>query len=273
MKKDKNILITGATGFIGSYLCKELTKKGYVVFGLASSGRTDSIKTLLKEKNFHFKIINILNFNSISKIIKEKKIDTIFHLAAILPQKNDLENPFSVFNINALGTLNLLGAAYNNKVKKFIYASTMSVYSEPPQYLPVDETHPTNPLTIYGVSKLTGELFCNAYSKAIDITILRYGGAYGEGQHKHNAVYRFIKQAQNNQPITIYGNGRQTTDFIHISDIVNGTILVMEKNKPGTYNLGSGEETSIKKLAKKIPEVLGVLMTEGSNKAMSLFNS
>ena len=128
----------------------------------------------------------------------------------------------------------------------------MSVYSEPPQYLPVDETHPTNPLTIYGVSKLTGELFCNAYSKDIDITILRYGGAYGEGQHKHNAVYRFIKQAQNNQPITIYGNGRQTTDFIHISDIVNGTILVMEKNKPGTYNLGSGEETSIKELAKKI---------------------
>jgi len=252
-KKQKiNILVTGATGFIGSHLCEELVKKKYNVFGLSSLNNFQNIKSLLRQKKIHLLRGDIRNLNFLKKIIKKHQIKTIFHLAAVLPGKNDLDNPFLLFEVNAKGTLNLLNAAYLTGVKKFIYASSSSVYSEPAQYLPVDENHPTRPSTIYGISKLEGELYCNSYSKAMNITILRYCGAYGKGQDSHYATYRFINQALNNEPITIYGDGRQTSDFTYINDIVQGTILAMEKNKPGIYNISSGKETSIIDLAQKI---------------------
>lgn len=235
-KQNINILVTGAAGFIGSHLCRALIQKKYNVFPLKG---------------------DIRNLDFLKKIIKKHRIKTIFHLAAALPRDNDIKDPFLLFEVDARGTLNLLNAAYLGGVKKFIYASSNSVYSEPPEYLPVDENHPTRPLTIYGASKLAGELYCNVYSKAINMTILRYCGAYGEGQDKHYATYRFVAQALDNKPITIYGNGGQTSDFTYIEDIVQGTILAMEKNKPGIYNISSGEEASIRDLAKKIIKLTG----------------
>ena len=246
-----NILVTGATGFIGSHLCKELIQRGYTVFGLSHSGRIQNIKSLLNQKGFHLQRGDIRDVNILSDIIKYNNIRVIFHLAAQLPQGDDLNNPFLCFDINAKGTLNLLNAALNN-VDKIIYASSMSVYSEPPKYLPVDEKHPVQPSTIYGVSKLEGELYCNVYSKAMNIVVLRYGGAYGNGQPKHNAIPTFINLALNNRPITIYGDGTQTSDFAYVKDVVKGTLLALEKNKPGVYNIGSGEEMSVRDLAKRI---------------------
>lgn len=251
-KQNINILVTGATGFIGSYLCKELARNKYNVFGLSFSDVSQKTKELLSQKEIHLDEGDVRDFDFLKKIIKKNQIKVIFHLAAALPCANDLENPFLLFEVNARGTLNLLNAAYLNGVKKFIYASSSSVYSEPPKYLPVDENHPTRPLTVYGASKLAGELYCNAYSKSMDITILRYCGAYGIGQDKHYATYRFVNQALNNEPITIYGTGVQTSDFTYIEDVVRGTILAMKKNKPGVYNISSGEETSIRKFAKEI---------------------
>ncbi len=252
-KKQKiNILITGATGFIGSHLCKELTLKKYNVFGLSPSNNFQNIKSLLKQKKFHLLRGDIRNLNFLKRTIKKHQIKIIFHLAAALPHGDDIKDPFLLFEVNARGTLNLLNAAHLNGVEKFIYASSSSVYSEPSEYLPVDENHPTCPSTIYGISKLEGELYCNAYSKVMNVIVLRYCGAYGVGQDEHYATYRFVKQALKNEPITIYGDGKQSSDFTYIEDIVRGTILAMEKNKPGIYNISSGEETSIRDLAKKI---------------------
>jgi UDP-glucose 4-epimerase len=247
-----NILVTGATGFMGSHLCRELIQRGYTVFGLSHSGRIQNINSLLNQKEFHLQRGDIRDVNTLSEIIKVNNIKVIFHLAAQLPQGEDLNNPFLCFDINARGTLNLLNAAYLNGVDKFIYASTMSVYSEPPKYLPVDETHPVQPSTIYGVSKLEGELYCNVYSKAMNIVVLRYGGAYGNGQPKRNAIATFINQALNNMPITIYGDGTQTSEFVYVKDVVQGTLLALEKNKTGIYNIGSGEEMRVRDLAKRI---------------------
>lgn len=247
-----NILVTGATGFIGSHLCKELIQRGYTVFGLSHSGGIRNIKSLLNQKEFHLQKGDIRDVNILSDIIKYNNIKVIFHLAAQLPQGEDLNNPFLCFDINARGTLNLLNAAYLNGVDKFIYASTMSVYSEPPKYLPVDEKHPVQPSTIYGVSKLEGELYCNIYSKAMNIVVLRYGGAYGNGQPKHKVIPAFISQALNNMPITIYGDGTQTSEFVYVKDVVQGTLLALEKNKTEVYNIGSGEEMSVWDLAKRI---------------------
>jgi len=252
MSNNVNILITGATGFIGSHLCKALTRKGYNVFGISLSKENQRINKLLKEKNFHLQKGDILQIEPIEKIIRDNNIKVIFHLAARLPGDDDLDNPSLISDVNIKGTLNLLKSAYLNGVDKFIYVSTMSVYSEPPEYLPVDENHPTKPSTIYGISKLAGELYCGAYSEKMKITVLRYGGVYGIGQDEHYAAYRFVNQALNNEPIMIYGDGSQTSDFTYIEDLIQGTVLAMEKNSTGIYNIGSGEETSIRKLAEEI---------------------
>ena len=249
-----NIFVTGATGFIGSHLCRELIRRGHRVSGLTRSGRIDSVKSLLPCPEFHLETGDIRDAGMMHSIVKNNRAEVIFHLAAQLPDDDGVENPFVYFETNAKGTLNLLDAAYLNGVDKFIYASSMSVYSEPPRYLPVDESHPTQPSTMYSVAKLVGELCCNLYSKVMNIVVLRYSGAYGQGERTSNAMPRFIDQALNNRPITIYGNGRQTSDFVYIKDVFQGTLLVLEKDRPGVYNIGSGEEIGVRDLAKRITD-------------------
>ena len=247
-----NILITGATGFIGSHLCKELVQRGYQVFALSHCSRFHNVKSLLLHEKFQIEIGDVRDANMIHNIVKNNHIKAIFHLAAHLPDGKNLENPLMYFETNEKGTINILNAAYLNSVEKFIYASSMSVYSESPEYLPVDESHPVQPSTAYGIAKLAGELYCHPYSKAMDIVILRFSGAYGRGERDSDAIPTFINQALNNRPITIHGDGRQTSDFVYIDDIVKGTLLAWEKNKPGVYNIGSGEEISVIELAKRI---------------------
>jgi len=252
-----NILVTGATGFIGSHLCKELIQRGYTVFGLVKPSKISDVKLSFDEKKFRLQAGDIRDVNFLYHILKDNNIKAIFHFAAQLPLGGGLNDCFLYSDTNARGTLNLLNAAYLIGVDKFIYASTMSVYSEPPKYLPVDEEHPVQPSTLYSVSKLEGELYCKVFSKAMNIVVLRYGGAYGKGQPKHKAMYRFINQALSNMPITIYGNGTQTTDFLYIKDVVLSTLLAFEKNKPGLYNIGGGEEISLNELAKRIINLTG----------------
>jgi UDP-glucose 4-epimerase len=250
-----NIFVTGATGFIGSHVCKELVQRGHDVFALSHSGRTQNVKSLLPRQEFHLQQGDIQDADSLKSLIKDNRIKAIFHLAAQLPDSNNLENPFTYFDTNARGTLNMLNAAYHGGVEKFIYSSSMSVYSEPPRYLPVDESHPVQPATAYGVSKLAGELYCNLYAKEMDIVVLRYSGAYGLGERESNAILTFLNQAQNNKPITIYGDGTQTSDFVYVDDIVRGTLLAWEKGKSGVYNLGSGQEISVRELAEHIKSI------------------
>ncbi len=257
VKKSKNVLVTGAGGFIGSHLCEGLVRENYKVFGLVRSKNNERLKRFSKNKMFRSQKCDVTDLNSLNAIIKRNKIDAILHLAALMPGKNDLEDPFPIFNTNIGGTLNLLSSARKNGVRNFVYASTMSVYTDPPEYLPVDENHPTSPSTVYGAAKLAGELLCRPYAKFMNITIFRFGGAYGPREQKHKAVHRFIHQALKNEPITIYGNGRQSTDLIYIDDVVRLAILTVKKNKTGLYNLGSGEETSIKNLAQKIIKITG----------------
>ena len=247
-----NILVTGATGFIGSHQCKELVQRGYQVFALSRSGRTDSIESLLSQKEFHLLVGDIRDADMMRNVIRDNAIKAILHLAALLPKSNKQNDPFLYFDTNARGTVIMLDAAYQNRVEKFIYASTLSVYSEPPEYLPVDESHPAQPATAYGVSKVEGELYCNLYAKAMNVAVLRYSGAYGQGERESNAVLTFIKQALANKPITIHGDGNQTSDFVYIDDMVQGTLLALENSQPGVYNIGSGREISVIDLAERI---------------------
>jgi len=247
-----NVLVTGATGFVGSHLCRELIQRGYCVVALSRTGRTQNIESLLPQKEFDLQIGDIRDVSMLRNMMRNKRIKAIFHLAAWVPDNGNLADPFMCFDVNARGTLNVLNAAYLSDVDVFIYSSSMSVYSEPPEYLPVDEDHPARPSTIYGVSKLEGELYCQLYSKTMNITVLRYSGVYGPGERESDAIPAFIKQALDNRPITINGDGTQTSDFAWVEDIVQGSLSALEKNKPGVYNIGSGEEISVNDLAKRI---------------------
>ncbi len=254
---NKNVLVTGASGFIGSHLCEELIRKRYTVFALVRSAKGGNLRSLPKSGRLRVRKGSIADSKFLDKVIKANNIGAILHLAAALPNANDLENPLPGFRANAEGTLNILRAAAANGVKNFIYASTMSVYAEPPSRLPVGEGHPLAPSTIYSVGKLAGELLCNVYAPRMRITVLRYGGAYGPRQPDTKVIPRFVKQARAGLPLTLLGSGRQTTDFVYVGDIVDGTIRALEKNKPGTYNLGGGKEHSIRGVANLIIAMTG----------------
>ncbi|MBI2859925.1 MAG: NAD-dependent epimerase/dehydratase family protein [Chloroflexi bacterium] len=252
-----NILVTGATGFIGSHLCAGLIVKGHRVFGLTRSGRTDNIRALLEHKQFKLQTGDIRDKDFVRSLLNSCAIEVVYHLAARLPGSADIDNPAPSVDINATGTLNLLDAAYKAGIGRFIYSSSMSVYSEPPSYLPVDEGHPTQPSGIYGGGKLAGEFYCNMYRKHMDITVLRYGGAYGRGERDSDAIATFIRQALRDQPITIFGDGTQTSDFVYIDDLVQGSLSALESGQKGTFNIGGGEEMSVNDLARRIIKVVG----------------
>lgn len=250
-----NILVTGATGFIGSHLCREMVQRGNDVFALTRSGKTQKARQLLQDKKFHLLNGDILNTDAMGDIIRDNGITDVFHLAAKLPDGASLTDFRAFFDTNTRGTFNMLEAACLHDITRFVYASTMSVYSEPPQYLPVNESHPASPQTLYGITKLTGEHVCNMFSDRLSLVILRFGGVYGMSQNEKDVMPVFLRQALHNQPITVYGDGTQSTDFVHIDDVISGTLLAWEKGEPGVYNIGSGEETRIIDLAEKIRRI------------------
>jgi len=161
--------------------------------------------------------------------------------------------------VNTLGTINLLKAVLEQNVKKLIFASSSSVYGEP-RYLPLDEKHPTNPVSPYGVSKLCAEKYCRLYHKLYskNIVILRYFTVYGPRQRPDMAIHKFAKLIVQGKPPIIYGDGLQSRDFTYVDDIVNGTILASE-NDDATgqiFNLASGSKITVNKLVKLLIRLL-----------------
>jgi UDP-glucose 4-epimerase len=198
---------------------------------------------------------DILDVGALTNTIREHDIEAFFHLAVQLPKEKD--DPSTYTETNDRGTLDALNTARDGCIEYFMYASTMSVYSTPPDYIPVDEDHPVRPATAYGVSKLNGELHCKQFAEAMDVIVLRYSGVYGRHQPKHHAIPAFVDQALHNRPITIFGDGTQTSDYVYVNDVVEATISAFEKRVTGTFNIGSGEETSVIDLARRIVDLTG----------------
>ncbi len=224
------ILVTGTSGLIGSRLYKKLTEDGEKVVGLTH------------------KECDICDYDAVSHAIGMYHPNAIFHFAAHLPST---PNP-DFIKVNIRGTNNLLGACYRNGVKNFIYASSMSVYSTPPEYLPVDEEHLTRPDDAYGKTKLIGELLCECYSRVMRTVVVRFSSVFGLGDRARVAYY-FMRSAVEGEDIQVDGDGSQSSDFVYVDDAVRGAMLAMEHGKSGeVYNIGSGKETSVLKLANLI---------------------
>ena len=263
------ILITGGCGFIGVNLVKYLLKREnykIIVLDNFSIGKGEYLEEAiydLPNKNL-VKLVkgDIRDKNLCDEITKN--IDVIVHLAAQAGVIPSIKNPFYDCEINVIGTLNLLYSAVKNKVDKFIFASSNAPLGE--QVPPVSEEKIPKPLSPYGASKLACEAYCSAFchSYGLKTIILRFSNAYGPYcLHKNSVVAKFIKDGILKGKLTIYGDGKQTRDFIHVDDICQAVYLVLNFSNSkssneiwGTpFHLGTGKETSILELAKLIREL------------------
>jgi UDP-glucose 4-epimerase len=258
------ILITGGAGFIGSHLCEKYVLENQVVLCLDNfmSGNLSNIRSLLGCGNF--KLINgdITDFDLLEKIIRD--VDVVIHLAAQVHVDRSITEPKLTYNINVLGTLNILELARRYDISKVIYASTSEVYGSA-QYAPMDENHPLDSPHPYGASKIAADRMCNAYAKmyGLRICIMRPFNTFGPKQKAYGyggVISIFVKRVLDGAPPIIYGDGNQTRDYTYIKDMVEAFDLVLKSKKDlgGPVNFGTGREISIMDLACKIIMLCGM---------------
>lgn len=259
------VLVTGGLGFIGTNLVRFLEQKKAVskIIIIDDFSKSEiyqprcssSIKYFLSSKDYKknkYKInvikSNIKDFSFAKKICSD--IDYVVHLAAESGVDVSVKLPKKSFDINVNGTFNYLESSRVNNVKNFIFASSGSVFgsSKPP----MKESFSKSPISPYGSSKLSIESFCRSYSEVYGAktTILRFSNAYGDYSfHKNSVITKYIRNILDNKPLPIFGDGKQTRDYIHVNDIVSAIYKSMtNRNNFSTYHIGTGIETSINKI-------------------------
>jgi len=259
------ILITGGAGFIGSYIVEELIKRNEEVFVIddLSTGTLENVKGFLKNKKFHLFIDSILNEYITEELIK--KSDFVFHLASAVGVKKVMENPIYSLIVNISGTHNVLkGCAKYNK--KILITSTSEVYGKN-KNVPFSEDAD---IVIgstkkrrwgYACSKAIDEFLSFAYSQQekLSVIVVRLFNTVGARQTERYGMVipKFVKQALNNEPITVFGSGEQTRCFIHVKDVVEILLKLIEQQDAygDIFNIGSNEEIKVKHLALKIKEI------------------
>lgn len=247
MSKISNVLVTGASGFVGSHLCHFLLKEGFKVHGSYIHS-----KPRFTHKNFKNVKLDITDGASVMKSLEDIKPAAVFHTAAILPCSDTSAEYF--FETNVKGTLNLLEACRINNVQTFIHSSSMSVYGTDISYLPVDEQHPLNAYDFYSLSKKLSEDLCFFYAKhqCLHTVVLRYSGVFGQGKES-GAVYSFFKSAFGGKSLKVDMN--INWDLVDVEDVVRANFESFKKaEKLGgqVINIGSGKEINILDLAKRI---------------------
>ncbi len=254
--EETEVSVTGGAGFIGSHLCKTLLEHGAKVtaYDNLSTGKIAYIENLL-EKKLKFVRGDIRDTVKLKEAMRNCEI--IFHLAAQTSVSFSMEKPNEDCEVNVVGTLNTLEAARKADAR-VLFASSAAVYGNPDQR-PTPEDYPTHPISFYGLAKLLGENYCRFYSEnyGLKVVILRIFNAYGPNCHGVMADFLNKLQMTPNK-LEVLGTGKQSRDFIHISDLIRFLILAAtSKTSIGrTYNLGSGTTISVSKLAKKIINLL-----------------
>ena len=257
------ILVTGGAGFIGSHLCEKLINDKHTVVCLDSflNGNLTNIRHLLNYKSF--KLINgdIRDFDLLEKIMPG--VDAVCHLAAQIHVDRSIIEPKLTYDINVLGTQNILEAARMYDVDKIIHVSTSEVYGTA-QYTPMNEAHPLNAPHPYGASKIAADRMCHAYNQTyqMNISIVRPFNTFGPRQKDTGyggVISIFVKRIMNGMPPIIYGDGSQTRDYTYVADVVDAFDMILKHPRPldTPVNLGTGHEIKIIDLANKLIEMLG----------------
>jgi len=258
-------LVTGGAGFIGSHLCEELIARGEEVFVLdnLSTGSIDNIKHLKDRKNFNLVIDSVLNKPVLEELIS--KVDRIFHLAAAVGVKLIMERPVDTIETNVLGTENVLNIA-NKYHKKVLVASTSEVYGKHKDHTLSEMNNmvlgPTKKRRwAYACTKALDEFLSFAYyeEKKLPVVVVRFFNTIGPRQTGQYGmvVPKFIKSALLNNPITVYGDGKQSRSFTYVKDAVRAVLLLMEKPEAegDVFNIGDGREITILELAKRVKKL------------------
>jgi UDP-glucose 4-epimerase len=258
MSKTLKVLVTGGAGFIGSHLVDGLVNKGCTVriIDNLSTGNLANIKAHIDAGKISFVKGDIRDASLVDRTVKG--IDAVFHLAAQTSVPFSIENPQLTHEVNVAGTSNLLASSAKHRADKFLYVSSCAVYGEP-RYLPVDEQHPTCPISPYAESKLAGERQCLRFHKRqlLRTVVLRLFNVYGPRQGLNDytgAITRFIERAGKNKSPIVFGDGLQTRDFVHVRDVVDAAVASAEEPRAvgQVLNIGSGKPTSVNELAEII---------------------
>ncbi|MDA0986891.1 MAG: NAD-dependent epimerase/dehydratase family protein [Bacteroidetes bacterium] len=243
---NKSILVTGGAGFIGSHIVDSYLAAGnqVIVVDNLSTGKRENIPGKVKFYQMDLKD------KMIERIFSENSIDVINHHAAQMDVRRSVNDPIFDANVNVVGFLNLIEHAKKHGLKKIIFSSTGgAIYGEQINF-PADETHPIQPLSPYGITKLATEKYLNYYKEVhgIDFVILRYANVFGPRQNPHGEagvvaifVEKFLKKEQ---PI-INGTGKQTRDFVFVGDVVDANLKALNYSSSEIFNIGTGIETDI----------------------------
>lgn len=252
-------MVTGGCGFIGSHIVDKLIDENYQV-GVVDNLLTGKLEHLSPIVTFYKCDIVDRNF---LKVVEDFQPEFIIHQAAQVSVPVSINNILLDADINIKGTSQVIDAARRNKVKKIVFASSAAVYGDP-QYLPIDENHPINPKSPYGLSKYTAELYLqlarNLYG--IDYTILRYSNVYGprqDSQGEGGVVSIFINKLIRGECPTIFGDGEQTRDFVYVEDVAMANVNALKFGENGIFNISSGTQTSVNQLYSMLIESLSIL--------------
>ncbi len=264
MAKYKKALVTGGAGFIGSHIVDALIKrriKVYVVDDL-SAGKRSNINP-----NAVFYKISVAN-PAVMKLIEKIKPDVVFHLAAQIDVRCSVEDPPHDARVNVLGTLHVAHAAAKAGVKKFIMTSSGGAMYSDDVRPPYTEATPADPISPYGIAKRTAEMYLDFEHRIHNLpcVVLRLANAYGPRQRLSGGyagvISKFASNMLQGKQCMITGSGKQTRDYVYVSDIVRAEILAMEKDVKGIYHIGTGKETSVTQLFKKINAITSAKQKE-----------
>jgi UDP-glucose 4-epimerase len=249
-------LVTGGAGFIGSTLTRLLLERGYDVrvFDDLSSGSREHLAGL----DVELVTGDVRDLDALTRAAAGA--DAMFHLAAGAGVVDSIERPIENFDLNARGTLLALWAAKESGVERFVFSSSNAPLGD--NAYPASEDKPLAPLSPYGAGKATGEAYCSAFHGAYGMpaVAVRFSNAYGpRSARKTNVIPLFIRRIMAGEPLTIYGDGTQTRDFVFVSDLANGLIRAAETPDVGgeVFQLASGVETSLNDLVRMLGEVSG----------------
>jgi UDP-glucose 4-epimerase len=260
--QNNRVLITGGAGFIGSELVRQIVAKGaksVVVVDNLVNGRRENLKDIPTDQ-FELVVADIRDSNRMAKLMSG--VDIVFHLAC-LGVRHSIHSPNENHEVNATATLQLLEAAKEAEVNRFVYISSSEVYGTA-RWVPMTEEHPTFPMTVYGSSKLAGECYTRAFYETYGYptVVIRPFNAYGPRCHHEGdsgeVIPKFLLRSMAGKPMIIFGDGTQTRDFTFVSDTARGIMMAGSADTAvgQTINLGSGFEISINDLAREIASIV-----------------
>lgn len=260
------VLLTGCAGFIGSNVSRRLLEEGHTVLGIDNLNHAYDVRLkewrlpfLLAEPDFEFRQVDITDRRQLSELFRESPPDAVINLAARAGVRQSLKDPWVYYETNAIGSLNLLEACRDFEIKKFVLASTSSLYGALNPRPFREDADTDRPLSPYAASKKAAETLCYTYHylHGMDVTVLRFFTVYGPAGRPDMSIFRFIKWIAEEEPVVVYGDGSQERDFTYVDDIARGVVSALRPMGFEVINLGSDQPFSLSTMIAYLEQSLG----------------